>query len=71
MAIVSVAIVVSFHLRKTATDRELRMATPLGVIFLSRGSRIELARYIIGYTYPFQFWEQRGLNTDIVRQANA
>lgn len=33
MAIVSVAIVLSFHLRKTASDLELRMAVPLGSIF--------------------------------------
>ncbi|KAL2267670.1 hypothetical protein VTJ83DRAFT_4947 [Remersonia thermophila] len=33
MAIVSVAIVLSFHLRKTASDIELRMAIPLGAIF--------------------------------------
>lgn len=33
MAIVSVAIVLSFHLRKTASDIELRMAMPLGGIF--------------------------------------
>ena len=33
MAIVSVAIVLSFHLRKTATEIELRMAKPLGFIF--------------------------------------
>ncbi|KAK3318538.1 hypothetical protein B0H66DRAFT_242448 [Apodospora peruviana] len=35
MAVVSVAIVLSFHLRKTATATELRMATPLGLIFLA------------------------------------
>ncbi|KAK1831398.1 hypothetical protein QBC39DRAFT_259064 [Podospora conica] len=33
MAIVSVAIILSFHLRKTATEIELRMAKPLGAIF--------------------------------------
>lgn len=33
MSIVAVAIVLSFHLRKTASDIELRMATPLGAIF--------------------------------------
>jgi len=33
MAIVSVAIVLSFHLRKAATETELRMAKPLGAIF--------------------------------------
>jgi hypothetical protein len=33
MAVVSVAIVLSFHLRQKATDIELRMAKPLGVIF--------------------------------------
>lgn len=33
MAIVSVAIVLSFHLRKAASDLELRMAKPLGIIF--------------------------------------
>ncbi|KAL1842069.1 hypothetical protein VTJ49DRAFT_6139 [Mycothermus thermophilus] len=33
MAIVSVAIVLSFHLRKTASDLELRMAMPLGTVF--------------------------------------
>jgi len=49
MAIVSVAIVLSFHLRKTATDRELRMATPLGVIFLALSVSclgVGLANYI-------------------------
>jgi len=33
MAIVAVAIVLSFHLRKTATELELRMAQPLGAVF--------------------------------------
>ncbi|KAJ4414478.1 hypothetical protein N0V85_003129 [Neurospora sp. IMI 360204] len=33
MAIVSVAIVLSFHLRKAASELELRMAKPLGIIF--------------------------------------
>ncbi|AEO66830.1 47abdef7-17ae-4506-b651-c28c5008b829 [Thermothielavioides terrestris] len=33
MSIVAVAIVLSFHLRKTASDIELRMAKPLGVVF--------------------------------------
>ncbi|KAK1759376.1 hypothetical protein QBC47DRAFT_104371 [Echria macrotheca] len=33
MAIVSVAIVLSFHLRRAATETELRMAKPLGAIF--------------------------------------
>jgi hypothetical protein len=33
MSIVAVAIVLSFHLRKTASDIELRMAKPLGAIF--------------------------------------
>jgi hypothetical protein len=33
MSIVAVAIVLSFHLRKTASDMELRMAKPLGAIF--------------------------------------
>jgi len=33
MAVVAVAIVLSFHLRSTATEIELRTATPLGVLF--------------------------------------
>ena len=33
MAIVSVAIVVSFHLRSQPTALELRIAKPLGIIF--------------------------------------
>ncbi|KAK3380106.1 hypothetical protein B0T24DRAFT_614184 [Lasiosphaeria ovina] len=33
MSIVSVAIILSFHLRKAATDTELRMAKPLGAVF--------------------------------------
>ncbi|KAK4103595.1 hypothetical protein N658DRAFT_484501 [Parathielavia hyrcaniae] len=33
MSIVAVAIVLSFHLSKTATDIELRMAKPMGAIF--------------------------------------
>ncbi|KAL2175623.1 uncharacterized protein P884DRAFT_45329 [Thermothelomyces heterothallicus CBS 202.75] len=33
MSIVAVAIVLSFHLRKTASEIELRMARPLGAIF--------------------------------------
>lgn len=33
MSVVAVAIVLSFHLRKTASDAELRMAKPLGAIF--------------------------------------
>ncbi|KAK4214827.1 hypothetical protein QBC37DRAFT_420292 [Rhypophila decipiens] len=49
MAIVSVAIVLSFHLRRTATEKELRMATPLGVIFLALSVSclgVGLANYI-------------------------
>lgn len=33
MAVVAVAIVLSFHLKSRATDIELRMAKPLGAIF--------------------------------------
>ncbi|KAK4039108.1 hypothetical protein C8A01DRAFT_36941 [Parachaetomium inaequale] len=33
MSIVAVAIVLSFHLRKAASDVELRMAKPLGAVF--------------------------------------
>lgn len=33
MAVVAVAIVLSFHLKTRATDIELRMAKPLGAIF--------------------------------------
>lgn len=33
MAVVSVAIVLSFHLKHKASDIELRMAKPLGTIF--------------------------------------
>jgi hypothetical protein len=33
MSVVAVAIVLSFHLRKTASEAELRMAKPLGAIF--------------------------------------
>lgn len=33
MAVVSVAITLSFHLKNEATDLELRMAKPLGTIF--------------------------------------
>ncbi|KAK3306995.1 uncharacterized protein B0T15DRAFT_160746 [Chaetomium strumarium] len=33
MSVVAVAIVLSFHLRKTASETELRMAKPLGAIF--------------------------------------
>ncbi len=33
MAIVSIAIVVSFHLKAQPTPLELRMAQPLGIIF--------------------------------------
>ena len=33
MAVVSVAIVLSFHLKREPTDLELRMARPLGAIF--------------------------------------
>lgn len=33
MSIVAVAIVLSFHLRKPASETELRMAKPLGAIF--------------------------------------
>jgi hypothetical protein len=33
MAVVSVAIVLSFHLKSKATEVELRMAKPLGAIF--------------------------------------
>lgn len=56
MAIVSVAIVLSFHLRKTATERELRMATPLGVIFLALSVSclgVGLANYIGIYIHLF------------------
>ncbi|ESZ97691.1 hypothetical protein SBOR_1927 [Sclerotinia borealis F-4128] len=33
MTIVSLAIILSFHLKSTPTDLELRMAQPLGIIF--------------------------------------
>lgn len=33
MAVVSVAIVVSFHIKSTPTEFELKMARPLGIIF--------------------------------------
>jgi hypothetical protein len=33
MAVVSVAIVLSFHLKTQPSDAELRMAKPLGVMF--------------------------------------
>lgn len=33
MAVVAVAIVLSFHLKHKATDVELRMAKPMGAIF--------------------------------------
>jgi hypothetical protein len=33
MAVVSVAIVLSFHLKHKASDIELRMAKPLGTVF--------------------------------------
>jgi hypothetical protein len=33
MAIVSIAIVISFHLKSEPTKLELRMARPLGIIF--------------------------------------
>lgn len=33
MAIVSIAIVLSFHLKNQPSEAELAMATPLGVIF--------------------------------------
>lgn len=33
MAVVSTAIVLSFHLKSKPSDLELRMATPLGAIF--------------------------------------
>lgn len=33
MAIVSVAIVLSFHLKSQPSEAELAMATPLGVVF--------------------------------------
>jgi len=33
MAVVSVAIVLSFHLKREPTDVELRLAKPLGAIF--------------------------------------
>jgi hypothetical protein len=49
MAVVSVAIVLSFHLKHKATEIELRMAKPLGAIFwcLSVASLcLGLANYI-------------------------
>ncbi|AEO55237.1 hypothetical protein MYCTH_2037146, partial [Thermothelomyces thermophilus ATCC 42464] len=39
MSIVAVAIVLSFHLRKTASEIELRMAKPLGAIFWALSKR--------------------------------
>lgn len=33
MAVVSVAIVLSFHLKSEPSDFELRMAKPLGIVF--------------------------------------
>ncbi|KAL0472384.1 hypothetical protein QR685DRAFT_234298 [Neurospora intermedia] len=55
MAIVSVAIVLSFHLRKAASDLELRMAKPLGIIFwvLSVSCLgVGVANYIPGFYAP-------------------
>jgi len=44
MAVVSVAIVLSFHLKSKATDVELRMAKPLGAIFWA----LSLACLLVG-----------------------
>ena len=44
MAVVSVAIVLSFHLKSRATDVELRMAKPLGAIFWA----LSLACLLVG-----------------------
>lgn len=62
MAIVSVAIVLSFHLRKTATKTELRMAKPLGAIFwvLSVACLgVGIANYIsrIPFLFPNVCWK--------------
>ena len=37
MSIVSIAIILSFHLKSEPTKRELRMATPLGIVFWCLG----------------------------------
>jgi hypothetical protein len=37
MSIVSVAIIISFHLKNQPTELELRMALPLGVVFWALG----------------------------------
>lgn len=55
MAIVSVAIVLSFHLRKSASEIELRMARPLGAIFwiLSVACLgVGMANYISAFLSP-------------------
>lgn len=45
MCIVSIAIVISFHLKNQPTNLELRMALPLGIVFWGLG----LACLILGF----------------------
>jgi len=46
MTIVSIAIVISFHLKTQPTDLELRMAKPLGIIFWT----LSLACLALGFS---------------------
>lgn len=55
MAIVSVAIVLSFHLKSQPSEAELAMATPLGVVFwiLSVACLlVGLGNYIRAFSLP-------------------
>jgi hypothetical protein len=45
MSIVSVAIIISFHLKSQPTELELRMALPLGVVFWALG----VACLVVGF----------------------
>lgn len=61
MAIVSVAIVLSFHLRKAASPLELRMAKPLGIIFWGLSVSclaVGVANYIRTSWFPLSFSSQ-------------
>ncbi len=63
LSIVAVAIVLSFHLRKTASEMELRIAKPLGAIFwiLSVGCLcVGVANYLSMSSPPIRFCVHHG-----------
>lgn len=61
MAVVSIAISMSFHVKHQPTEFELRMAKPLGIVFWSLSVVmlfLGLGNYIGGFVFSFIFSER-------------